>query len=60
VASLRTDRWLGTWSRVPTPALRASRLHDLPQAALGWADSYLHQFVGGDRTRGAANPDWGD
>jgi hypothetical protein len=35
-------------------------LHDLLQAALGWTDSHLHQFVAGDRTYGIADPDWGD
>jgi hypothetical protein len=35
-------------------------LHDLLQAALGWTDSHLHQFIAGNRTYGVADPDWGD
>lgn len=34
-------------------------LHDLLQAALGWTDSHLHQFVAGDRTYGVADSEWG-
>ncbi len=35
-------------------------LHKLLQAALGWTDSHLHQFVAGGRRYGVADPDWGD
>jgi len=35
-------------------------LHELLQAALGWTNSHLHQFVAGDRTYGVADPEWGD
>ena len=32
-------------------------LHDLLQAALGWTDSHLHQFVAGDTYYGRPDPD---
>jgi len=36
-------------------------LHDLLQAGLGWTDSHLHVFDGGDRHYGpASDDDWDD
>lgn len=48
------------WRRIPVPGeIRLSRLHDVLQAALGWANSHLHEFRVGRHGRiGAAGPLW--
>ncbi len=46
---------------IDVPATSTLReLHDLLQAALGWTDSHLHQFIAGDRTYGVPDPDWAE
>lgn len=41
------------WRRVRVPAdLRLDRLHAVLQAAMGWGDLHLHQFVAGGRSYG--------
>jgi hypothetical protein len=46
---------------IDIPATSTSaELHDLLQAALGWNDSHLHQFVAGGRNYGVAGPEWGE
>jgi len=45
---------------VPEPST-LPELHELLQAALGWTDSHLHQFVTGDATYAMPDlDDWGD
>ena len=44
---------------VPAASL-LPEVHDLLQAALGWTDSHLHQFVAGDVRYGMTDPDWLD
>jgi hypothetical protein len=34
-------------------------LHDILQAAMGWTNSHLHQFVAKGRYYGVPEPDWG-
>jgi hypothetical protein len=46
---------------IDVPAISTlPELHDLLQAALGWTDSHLHQFIAGDRTYVVRDPDWDD
>jgi len=40
------------WRRVLVPAtITLAKLHHVIQAAFGWADSHLHEFIGGDGER---------
>jgi hypothetical protein len=44
------------WRRVEVPAdLPLAALHDVLQAAMGWTDSHLHQFVQGETRYGPAH-----
>lgn len=38
--------------------LTVAELHDVLQAALGWTDSHLHQFIAGDRVVGVPDEDY--
>jgi hypothetical protein len=66
---MRTSRLRITLRDVSPPVVRVidvpavitlPELHDALQAALGWTNSHLHQFLAGDTTYGIADPDWGD
>ncbi|HEU0026810.1 MAG TPA: plasmid pRiA4b ORF-3 family protein, partial [Ktedonobacterales bacterium] len=45
------------WRRIQTPgAITLAELHRIIQAAMGWEDQHLHQFIVGDRVYGPAIP----
>ncbi len=46
------------WRRLLVPAdMTLARLHDVLQAAMGWQDCHLHEFLIGQRRFGIPNPD---
>lgn len=48
------------WRRVVVPeTITLAKLHRVIQAAMGWADSHLHEFEIGGRRYGMPDPDWG-
>jgi len=47
------------WRRVVVPgSWHLGKVHDVVQAAFGWADSHLHEFERGGRRWGMPDPDW--
>jgi hypothetical protein len=45
------------WRRIQTPgSVTLAELHRIIQAAMGWQDQHLHQFIIGDRVYGPATP----
>ncbi|MGH8864135.1 MAG: plasmid pRiA4b ORF-3 family protein, partial [Burkholderiales bacterium] len=42
------------------PAIRLPALHRVFQAALGWTDSHLHEFIINGRRYAEPNPDWNE
>jgi hypothetical protein len=49
------------WRRVLVPAdCTLGRLHAVIQAAMGWSDDHLHEFVVDGTTYGGSNPDFPD
>src|SRR5450759_1761465 len=67
---MKTSRLRVTLRGVVPPVVRVidvpasstlPELHELLQAAVGWTDSHLHQFVVGEATYGVpSDEDWGD
>jgi hypothetical protein len=54
-------RWVRprVWRRVLVPAsMQLARLHRVIQAAMGWSDSHLHEFVIDQQRYGQADPQW--
>ena len=46
------------WRRIQVAAdTQLGKLHHILQAAMGWTDSHLHQFVIGDMSYGVPDPD---
>jgi Plasmid pRiA4b ORF-3-like protein len=47
------------WRRIQVPDCTLSDLHELIQAAMGWEDYHLHQFIVGDVRYGLPDPELG-
>ena len=49
------------WRRIQVPAdIKLDRLHDILQAAMGWEDCHLHQFIADNTYYGIPDPDFPD
>lgn len=49
------------WRRIQTPGpVTLAELHRIIQAAMGWEDSHLHQFIAGGIVYGPSEPDLDD
>jgi len=49
------------WRRLLVPSdITLARLHDIIQAAMGWYDYHLHQFILWGNYYGVPHPDYGD
>lgn len=47
------------WRRILVPStITLPQLHMVLQAAMGWSDTHLHQFVANDRNYGVPDPDF--
>lgn len=47
------------WRRVIVPeTVTLAKLHQVLQAAMGWTDSHLHEYVIARKRYGTADPDW--
>jgi hypothetical protein len=47
------------WRRVIVPeTMTLAKLHQVLQAAMGWSDSHLHEYVIARKRYGTADPDW--
>ena len=62
VVQLRIElRWIRpkVWRRVLVPSsITLAKLHRVIQAAMGWTNSHLHEFVIGQQRYGEPDPDW--
>lgn len=49
------------WRRLQVPAeIKLGKLHRILQAAMGWTDSHLHQFIVGPTYYGVPHPEFPD